>query len=74
MKAKTHFAFRIDAWDATGNNVVEQLAGLDDYTMAIAAYRAAVDRPRGSTVDAGIHPRRRTMAKLTARGRKQITC
>jgi hypothetical protein len=29
MKAKTHFAFRIDAWDTTGDNVVEQLAGLE---------------------------------------------
>jgi hypothetical protein len=44
MKAKTHFVFRIDVWDATADNVVEQLAGLDDYTMAIAAYWAA--RPR----------------------------
>jgi hypothetical protein len=34
-------------WDATADNVVEQLAGLDDYTMAIAAYWAAVEaRPR----------------------------
>jgi hypothetical protein len=47
MKAKTHFAFRIDVWDTTGDNVVEQLAGLDDYTIAIAAYWAAVEaRPR----------------------------
>jgi hypothetical protein len=30
-----------------GDNVVEQLAGLDDYTMAVAAYWAAVEaRPR----------------------------
>jgi hypothetical protein len=29
MKAKTHFAFRIDAWDTTGDKVVEQLAGLE---------------------------------------------
>jgi hypothetical protein len=41
MKAKIHFAFRIDVWDAAGDNVVEQLAGVDDYTMAVAAYRAA---------------------------------
>jgi hypothetical protein len=25
----THFAFRIDAWDTTGDNVIEQLAGLE---------------------------------------------
>ncbi len=29
MKAKTYFAFRIDAWDTTGDKVVEQLAGLE---------------------------------------------
>ena len=42
MKTKTHFAFRIDAWDADGNSVVEHLAGLDDHGMAVAAYWAAV--------------------------------
>src|SRR5262249_10350265 len=42
MKTKTHFAFRIDAWDADGNSVVEHLAGLDDQGMAVAAYWAAV--------------------------------
>jgi hypothetical protein len=47
MKTKTYFAFRIDIWDDTGNNLVEQLAGLDDYAMAVAAYWAAVEnRPR----------------------------
>jgi uncharacterized membrane protein len=42
MKTKTHFAFRIDAWDADANNLVEHLAGLDDHDMAVAAYWAAV--------------------------------
>jgi hypothetical protein len=45
MKTKTHFAFRIDVWD--GDNLVEHLAGLDDYSMAVAAYWAAVkNRPK----------------------------
>ena len=43
MKTKTYFAFRIDVWDDTGNNLVEHLAGLDDYAMAVAAYWAAVE-------------------------------
>ena len=43
MKTKTHFAFRIDVWDGTGDNLVEHLAGLDDYAMAVAAYWAAVE-------------------------------
>jgi hypothetical protein len=42
MKTKTYFAFRIDVWDAAGNNVVEHLAGLEDHMMAVAAYWAAV--------------------------------
>jgi hypothetical protein len=42
MKTKTYFAFRIDVWDGDGNNIIEQLAGLDDHTMAVAAYWAAV--------------------------------
>jgi hypothetical protein len=47
MKTKTYFAFRIDVWDATGDNLVEHLAGLDDYAMAVAAYWAAVEnRPK----------------------------
>jgi hypothetical protein len=39
---KTHFAFRIDVWDAAGNSIVEHLAGLDDFAMATAAYDVAV--------------------------------
>jgi hypothetical protein len=42
MKTTTHLLFRIDVWDGAGNNLTEHLAGLDDYTMAVAAYWAAV--------------------------------
>jgi hypothetical protein len=41
MKTKTYFAFRIDVWDAAGDNRIEHLAGLDDYGMAVAAYWTA---------------------------------
>jgi hypothetical protein len=34
----------LDVWDAGGDNLAEQLAGLDDYAMAVAAYWAAVER------------------------------
>ena len=27
MKTKTHFCFRIDIWDDTGNSIVEHVAG-----------------------------------------------
>ena len=31
---KTHFAYRIDRWDADGNSIVEHVAGCDDLTVA----------------------------------------
>jgi hypothetical protein len=27
MKTKTHFAFRVDIWDDTGDSIVEHIAG-----------------------------------------------
>jgi hypothetical protein len=33
-------AFRIDIWDDTGNSIVEQVAGVDDFEVAEATYRA----------------------------------
>jgi hypothetical protein len=44
MKTKTHFAFRIDVWDDTGDRIVEHVAGIDDFEVAEATYRAAVAR------------------------------
>ena len=44
MKTKTHLAFRIDIWDDTGDNIVEHVAGVDDFEVAEATYRAAVAR------------------------------
>ena len=35
----------IDRWDdATGGNLIEQIAGVGDYLVALATYRAAVNR------------------------------
>jgi hypothetical protein len=48
MKAKTHPAFNIDVWDAHDSNIVDHLAGLDDFLMAVAAYDLAVYRGRRS--------------------------
>jgi hypothetical protein len=42
MKTKTHFAFRVDIWDADANSIVEHVAGVDDFEVAEATYRAAV--------------------------------
>jgi hypothetical protein len=44
MKTKTHFAFRVDIWDADANSIVEHVAGVDDFEVAEATYRAAVAR------------------------------
>jgi hypothetical protein len=44
MKTKTHFAFRVDIWDADANSIVEHVASVDDFEVAEATYRAAVAR------------------------------
>jgi hypothetical protein len=44
MKTKTHFAFRVDIWDDSGNSIVEHVAGVDDFEVAEATYRAAMAR------------------------------
>jgi hypothetical protein len=31
LKTKTHFAFRVDIWDDTGDSIVEHVAGVDDF-------------------------------------------
>jgi hypothetical protein len=47
---RTHFSFRIDLWDEAGDNIVEHVAGVEDYTVARAAYEAAVARWPGEMV------------------------
>jgi hypothetical protein len=44
VKTKTHFTFRVDIWDDTGDSIVEHVAGVDDFEVAEATYRAAVAR------------------------------
>jgi hypothetical protein len=48
MKTKTYFAFRIDIWDDVGNCIIDHVAGVDDFEVAEATYRAATAcaRPR----------------------------
>ena len=41
MKPRTHFTFRIDRWDADGENIIEHLAGIEDHQLAMATYLAA---------------------------------
>jgi hypothetical protein len=35
---------RVDIWDDTGDSTVEHVAGVDDFEVAEATYRAAVAR------------------------------
>jgi hypothetical protein len=44
MKTKTHFAFRMDIWNESVDSIVEHVAGVDDFEVAEATYRAAVAR------------------------------
>jgi hypothetical protein len=41
---KTHFAFRVDIWDAAGDSILEHVAGIEDFEVAEATYLAAVAR------------------------------
>jgi hypothetical protein len=41
-KTKTHFQFQLDLWDTAGENVLEHVAGIDDFEVATAAYRTAL--------------------------------
>jgi hypothetical protein len=41
---KSTFRYRIDRWDAAGDNVLEHVAGLEDLAVAQAAYDRACRR------------------------------
>ena len=47
---RTHFTYRIDLWDCTGENIVEHIGGVEDYQLALAAYRLAVERWPGGAI------------------------
>jgi hypothetical protein len=47
---RTHFAYRIDMWDADGENIIEHLAGVEDLQVAKATYLAACQRWLGAPV------------------------
>ena len=40
-KDRKRFSHRIDMWDDDGENVLEHLAGVEDFDLAMATYRAA---------------------------------
>ena len=38
---RTYFTFRIDMWTPDRESVVEHIAGVENYEVALATYRAA---------------------------------
>ena len=37
--------FRVDTWTPDGESIVDHVAGVEDYQVALATYRAASARP-----------------------------
>jgi len=37
---RTHFTIRVDTWTPDGESIVEHIAGIEDYQVALATYRA----------------------------------
>jgi hypothetical protein len=50
MTTRPHFTFRIDLWTPDGESIVEHVAGVEDYQLALATYRAAVERWPGTPI------------------------
>jgi hypothetical protein len=42
--------FRVDIWDDSGDSIVEHVAGVEDYQVALATYRAACERWPGTPI------------------------
>jgi hypothetical protein len=38
VKTKAYFAFHVEVWDGAGGNIVEHVAGVDDFETAVATY------------------------------------
>ena len=49
-KTKTHFTFRVDTWMPDGESIVEHVADIEDYQVALATYRAACKRWPGTPI------------------------
>jgi hypothetical protein len=41
-----HFTFRVDTWTPDGESIVEHIAGVEDYQVALATYRVHRSLPR----------------------------
>jgi hypothetical protein len=50
MKTRTHFTFRVDTWTPDGESIAEHVAGIEDYQIALATFRAACERWPGTPI------------------------
>jgi hypothetical protein len=50
MSNQTHFLYRVDMWTTDGEKVIEHLAGIEDFQVAMATYRAACERWPGTAI------------------------
>jgi hypothetical protein len=39
MTTRMHFSFRIDRWDSNGDDIIDHVAGIEDYAVARAPMR-----------------------------------
>ena len=49
-KLRTHFTFRVDTWTPDGESIVEHVAGVEDYQVALATFLAACQRWPGTPI------------------------
>jgi hypothetical protein len=47
---RTHFTFRVDTWTPDGESIVEHVAGVEDYQVALATFLAACQRWPGTPI------------------------
>src|SRR6516225_877686 len=47
---RTHFTFRVDTWTPEGESIVEHVAGVEDYQVALATFLAACQRWPGTPI------------------------
>jgi hypothetical protein len=61
---RTHFTFRVDTWTLDGESIVEHIAGIEDYQIALATYRAGRERWPGTPINGSARPRPRTNSNV----------
>jgi hypothetical protein len=49
-----HFTFRVDTWTPDGESIVEHIAGVEDYQVALATYRVSPEPSKGSAAVEGV--------------------